>query len=60
MSATQPTEPATPGSRVRLISQVECDERGNFHYQGDLFRNGENSSRLLPASTGISTSGSTR
>lgn len=35
------TDVATPGAPSRLYSQTPFDERGNFHYQGDLYHPGE-------------------
>lgn len=32
------TQALPVGAPVRLYSQIEHDERGNFHYQGDLYR----------------------
>lgn len=32
------TDVPTPGAPARLYSQTSHDERGNFHYQGDLYR----------------------
>lgn len=32
------TDVPTPGAPARLYSQTPFDERGNFHYQGDLYR----------------------
>ncbi|WP_263588854.1 hypothetical protein [Sphingopyxis sp. GC21] len=35
------TVDSMPGAPAPLYSQTECDERGNFHYEGDLQRSGE-------------------
>lgn len=35
------TEAAAPGAPAPLHSQIPLDERGNSHYQGDLYRQGE-------------------
>jgi hypothetical protein len=35
------TDAIAPGASARLYSQTEHDERGNFHYEGDLYRAGE-------------------
>ncbi|MFC3443861.1 hypothetical protein ACFOKF_22180 [Sphingobium rhizovicinum] len=35
------TDAMTPGAPLRLYSQTPFDERGNFHYQGDLHQSGE-------------------
>ncbi|MFT4055121.1 MAG: hypothetical protein QM681_11500 [Novosphingobium sp.] len=35
------TDARAPGASTRLYSQTACDERGNFHYEGDLHRAGE-------------------
>lgn len=35
------TDAPAPGASVRLYSQTNHDERGNFHYEGDLYRAGE-------------------
>jgi hypothetical protein len=35
------TDANAPGASARLYSQTEYDERGNFHYEGDLYRAGE-------------------
>jgi len=35
------TDANATGASVRLYSQIQPDERGNLHYQGDLFRSGE-------------------
>lgn len=40
------TDVATPGAPARLYSQTPFDERGNFHYQGDLYRAGDNLATL--------------
>ena len=38
---------ATPsGASARLYSQTPSDDRGNFHYQGDLYRPGEDLTTL--------------
>ncbi|KMS56032.1 hypothetical protein V474_13570 [Novosphingobium barchaimii LL02] len=36
------TDVAAPGAPARLYSQTDYDQRGNFQYQGDLYRPGEN------------------
>jgi hypothetical protein len=36
-----PSTTASPGASALLYSQTPVDERGNFHYQGDLHRPGE-------------------
>jgi len=35
------TDATAPGASARLYSQTEHDDRGNFHYEGDLYRAGE-------------------
>ena len=35
------TDASAPGASARLYSETEYDERGNFHYAGDLYRAGE-------------------
>ncbi|MGB3931774.1 MAG: hypothetical protein WBL20_22755 [Sphingobium sp.] len=35
------TDAVAPGASARLYSQTEHDERGNFYYEGDLYRAGE-------------------
>jgi hypothetical protein len=35
------TDAPAPGAPMRLYSQTDHDERGNFHYEGDLYRAGE-------------------
>lgn len=40
------TDVSTPGAPTRLYSQTDHDERGNFHYQGDLYRAGDNLATL--------------
>lgn len=35
------TDANTPGASARLYSETPFDDRGNFHYQGDLYRPGE-------------------
>lgn len=40
------TDVAPPGAPARLYSQTPFDERGNFHYQGDLYRAGDNLTTL--------------
>ena len=35
------TDANTPGASARLYSEIPFDDRGNFHYQGDLYRAGE-------------------
>lgn len=40
------TDVSTPGAPARLYSQTPFDERGNFHYQGDLYRPGDNLATL--------------
>lgn len=42
------TQALPANAAPRLYSQTEHDERGNFHYEGDLFRQGE----ALPALCG--------
>jgi hypothetical protein len=34
------------GASARLYSQTPFDERGNFHYEGDLYRTGDNLATL--------------
>ncbi|NMN06749.1 MULTISPECIES: hypothetical protein [unclassified Novosphingobium] len=40
------TDYSAPGASARLYSQTNHDERGNFHYQGDLYRAGDNLATL--------------
>lgn len=40
------TDVLTPGAPLRLYSQTPFDERGNFHYQGDLYCPGDNLATL--------------
>lgn len=40
------TDVVTPGAHARLYSQTPSDERGNFRYQGDLYKPGEQFSLL--------------
>ena len=40
------TDVSTPGASARLYSQAPFDERGNFHYEGDLYRTGDNLATL--------------
>jgi hypothetical protein len=40
------TDVSTPGAPARLYSQTPFDERGNFHYEGDLYRPGDNLATL--------------
>lgn len=40
------TDATTSGASARLYSQTPFDDRGNFHYQGDLYRPGENLATL--------------
>ena len=40
------TDVSTPSAPARLYSQTPFDERGNFHYEGDLYRTGDNLSTL--------------
>lgn len=35
------TDATAPAQQLRLHSQTPTDDRGNFHYQGDLHRAGE-------------------
>ncbi len=35
------TDAPAPGAPMRLYSQTDHDERGNFHYEGDLYHAGE-------------------
>src|SRR3546814_16823159 len=40
------TDVSTPGASARPYSQTPFDERGNFHYEGDLYRPGDNLATL--------------
>lgn len=40
------TDVTSSGAPARLYSQTPYDDRGNFHYQGDLYRPGENLATL--------------
>lgn len=40
------TDIPAPGVFARLYSETNHDERGNFHYQGDLYRAGDNLATL--------------
>jgi len=40
------TDIPAPGAPARLYSQTHHDERGNFHYQRDLYRAGDNLATL--------------
>lgn len=40
------TDVSTATASARLYSQTPFDERGNFHYQGDLYRAGDNLASL--------------
>src|SRR3546814_20945467 len=40
------TDVSTPGASARPYSQTPFDERGNFHYEGDLYRPGDNLAKL--------------
>jgi hypothetical protein len=40
------TDAVAPGASARLYSQTPHDECGNFEYQGDLYRPGENLATL--------------
>ena len=41
------TDAYAPGAPARLYSQTPYDDRGNFHYRGDLYRQGERFDALV-------------